>query len=264
MENKRILVITAHADDAEFFAGATLAKFVSLGYEIEEIITTDNGRGSFELGEAELVNQSRATEAEQAAKIFGKTKVHFLGYPDGFLGDTPLNVLREQYMLHIRRFCPQILFTFDPWAPYETHPDHRHVGMAAVEACGFAHLPLYHPEHIKEGFKPHMTIEQYLFAKDSERCNHIVDVTGFLEKKIEALCAHESQMKMTIDDFRMALEATGTYQGLLPILDRDNFRQAMSIIIPEWAKSIGAKGGFESGEEFRYTRVDDIFKMTEE
>ena len=35
MNDKKILVITAHADDEEFFAGGTLAKFAAEGWEIE-------------------------------------------------------------------------------------------------------------------------------------------------------------------------------------------------------------------------------------
>lgn len=261
MNQKRILVITAHADDAEFFAGGTLARFASEGGLIEEIITTDNGRGSFDLDQATLVEQSRKVEARNAADVIGKSDVFFLAYPDGFLGDTPINVLREQYMRHIRRMKPDILMTFDPWAPFEPHPDHRQVAFAAVEAVSFAHMPLFHPEHIDEGFKPHLTPERYYFAKEGAYCNKIVDVSDFIEKKIDALCAHESQMKLTMDDLRMSLEATGTYEGMLSLLDRDNYRPALEMMITTWAGSIGQSAGFEFGEEFRYERVDDIFSI---
>jgi LmbE family N-acetylglucosaminyl deacetylase len=261
MDPKRILVITAHADDAEFFAGATLAKFAAKGAVIEEVITTDNGRGSFELSSTLLVEQSRQIEAIDAAKVIGKSDVYFLGYPDGFCGDTPVNELREIFMRHIRRFRPDILFTFDPWAPYETHPDHRQVAMAAVEAMGFAHLPLYHPEHFDQGLQPHLTIESYLFAKNGERCNHVEDVSDFIDKKIDSLCAHESQIKMMIDDFKLTLDATGGHKGLLPLLDRNNFRPALEMMIRAWAESVGKPAGFEYAEEFRYVRADDIFKI---
>ena len=51
---KRVLVLSAHADDAEFFAGGTLIKMARNGAEITEVIATDNGRGSFELPSTEL------------------------------------------------------------------------------------------------------------------------------------------------------------------------------------------------------------------
>jgi LmbE family N-acetylglucosaminyl deacetylase len=264
MSGKRILVITAHADDAEFFAGGTLAKFAEEGAVIEEIITTDNGRGSFELDAVTLVEQSRKVEAEAAARVLGKSAIQFLGYPDGFLGDTPINELREIFMRHIRRFKPDILFTFDPWAPFESHPDHRQVAMAAIEAVGFAHLPLYHPEHKEEGLKPHMTAENYLFAKNSQYCNTIVDIGQTIDKKIEALCAHDSQMRMTIDDLKMSVERMGRFTGFLPMLDRDNYRPALEMMIRTWAQSVAAEKEFEFGEEFRHECVDDLLAAATE
>ena len=264
MSGKRLLLFTAHADDAEFFAGGTLAKFASEGWDIQEVITTDNGRGSFELDASTLVTQSREQEARDAAKIIGKSEIFFLEYPDGFLGDTPINVLREQFMRHIRRFKPTVVMTFDPWAPFESHPDHRHVAMAACEAIAFAPMPLFHPEHKDDGLDPHVVAETYYFAKNSERCDKVVDITPFLPKKIEALCAHDSQMKMMIDDLRLSLLATGTFEPLLAMLDRDNYRPALEMMIRAWAGIVGKKGGFEFGEEFRYERADDLMKMLEE
>ena len=43
---KRVLVIVAHADDMEFMAGGTIAKMAGLGYEIREVIATNNERGT--------------------------------------------------------------------------------------------------------------------------------------------------------------------------------------------------------------------------
>jgi len=259
MNQGNVLLFTAHADDAEFFAGGTIAKLVAEGYDVYEVITTNNERGSFELDRQTLIADSRDREAHEAAKVLGKKEIYFLEYPDGFLGDTPLNELREKFMKFVRRLQPSIVMTFDPWAPYESHPDHRAVGMAAVEATGFAHLPLYHPEHLEEGLKPHMTPECYYFAKNGERCNKIVDITDFIDKKIDALCAHDSQMKMTIDDMRMSLEVTGKDLDKLVMLDRENYRPVLEMGIRAWAEQVGAKAGFQYGEEFRYEAAGDLF-----
>ena len=254
-----VLLLTAHADDAEFFAGGTIAKFVAEGFRVVEVIATDNGRGSFELDSTTLVAQSRHIEAEAAARASGKEKVHFLEYPDGFLNETPQNVLRERYIRFIRQYRPRILMSFDPWAPFEPHPDHRHVATAAVEAVSFSHMPLFHPEHRKEGLLPHLVPERYWFAKNGERCNRVVDVGAYLDRKVEALCAHDSQMKMTIDDLRMSIEATGLHSELLGILDRENYRPAIGMYMKIWAQNVGKKGGCELGEEFRYDHAAALF-----
>lgn len=258
--NGPVLVFTAHADDAEFFAGGTIARLAAEGREVYEVIATDNGRGSFELAATELVTQSRDIEAREAAGILGKKDVFFLGYPDGFLDDTPKNILREQFMRFVRRIRPSTVITFDPWAPYESHPDHRAVAFAAVEAVGFANLPLYHPEHRDEGLAPHMTAETYYFAKNPTNTNRVVDISPYIEKKIDALCAQPSQMRLIIQDLRMSLEVTGDAPEYLAMLDPDNYRPVLDMFIRSWAAETGAEKGYEYGEVFRYERQGDLIR----
>jgi len=248
---KVALLLVAHADDTEFFAGGTVARLVAEGYAVTEVIATDNARGSFELDSATLVQQSREVEARRAAAVIGKKDLVFLGYPDGFLCETPHTVLREQLIRAIRRVRPRVVLTFDPWAPFEPHPDHRAVAMAAVEAVAFAHMPLFHPEHRAVGLEPHLVAERLYFAKNGAHADHVVDVTAFIDTKIEALCAHDSQMKLTVDDLRLSLQTTGQSPELLPLLDRDNYRPALDAMIRAWAARIGGKAGFQYGEEFR-------------
>jgi LmbE family N-acetylglucosaminyl deacetylase len=249
--DKVALLLVAHADDTEFFAGATVAKLVAEGWAVTEVIATDNSRGSFELDAATLVTQSREVEARKAAAVLGKQELIFLGYPDGFLCDTPHTVLREHLIRLVRRVRPSLLLTFDPWAPFEPHPDHRAVAMAAVEAVGFAHMPLFHPEHRSSGLEPHLVAERLYFAKHGAHADHVVDVSAFIDQKIEALCAHDSQMKLTVDDLRLGLQATGQGAHLLPLLDRDHYRPALDALIRAWAAKVGARKGYQFGEEFR-------------
>jgi LmbE family N-acetylglucosaminyl deacetylase len=254
-----VLIFSAHADDAEFFAGGTIAKFVSEGRDVYEVITTNNERGSFELDAKTLISASRDKEAREAARILGKKEVFFLEYPDGFLADYPVNEIREKFMRFVRMLKPATVMTFDAWAAFEPHPDHRMVATAAMEAVGFAHMPLFHPEHLKDGLAPHLVPEIYHFAKDSERVNKYVDISPYIDTKLEALCAHESQMKSTIDDVKMSLIASGKKAEDLAFLDRDNYRPLMDIYIRKWAQDVGAKAGMEYAEEFRYERAGELF-----
>ncbi len=251
MGKKVLLLLVAHADDTEFLAGGTVARFVDEGWEVYEVITTDNARGTFELSSDDMIPLSRI-EARGAAQVLGKKDVMFLDYPDGFLSDTPLNVLRERFMRIIRRLKPRAVMTFDPWAPFETHQDHRQVALAAVEACSFAHMPLFHPEHLDDGLPPHLVAEQYLFAKQPEHVNKIIDITDYIDKKIDALCCHDSQMKLTIDDLKMSLQASGAEQEVLGLLDRDNYRPGIEMMLKAHCAEIGKKAGFEYGEQFRH------------
>ncbi|HDH97304.1 MAG TPA: PIG-L family deacetylase [Proteobacteria bacterium] len=255
-----VLIFSAHADDAEFFCGGTIAKLASKGYDVYEVITTNNERGSYELDSATLVSQSRDKEAREAARILGKKDVFFLEYPDGFLADYPINEIREKFIRFIRRLKPRIVFTFDPWAPNEPHPDHRVVATAAMEAVSFAQMPLFHPEHKDEGLQPHLVTEIYYFAKDPVRANKVVDIGEFIDKKIDALCAHDSQMKLMIDDITLTMKALGMDPEKVALLDRDNYRPAVEMFIRAWANKVGAKAGVEYGEEFRYEQAGELIR----
>ncbi len=251
MGEKVILILVAHADDTEFLAGGTIAKFASQGWEIYEVITTDNQRGSYELDSQTLVKQSEE-EAKKAGEILGKKEVIFLRYPDGMLSDYPLNELREKFIRLIRQYQPKIVFTFDPWAPFEPHPDHRMVAMAAVEAVSFAQNPKFHPEHLDEGLKPHQVAECYYFAKAPVYADTVIDITDFIDQKIQALCAHDSQMKLTIDEMKLALEATGVAPNLAKTLDRNNYQGVIDLMVKMYAEQVGKKAGYKYGEEFRH------------
>jgi LmbE family N-acetylglucosaminyl deacetylase len=256
---KTLLLLTAHADDAEFFAGGTILRAVAEGWTVHEVIATDNGKGSFELPTADLVAASRDREEAAVAKFVGKASVAFLGYPDGDMAAVPPLVLRGQFMRAIRRLRPDRVMTFDPYAPFEPHPDHRAVAWAAVEAVSFSHMPLFYPEHADEGLKPHLVPDRWYFAKSDERFNHFVDVSAHLEGKIQSLLLHESQMKMTVDDIRMSLLATGTHPELLPLLDRDNPEPLLRALIPVWAARTGEAAGLAAAEGFRRESAGDLF-----
>ena len=49
-----VLALTAHPDDAEFFAGGTLAGMIAAGARAHILVATDGRRGSFEHGSSEL------------------------------------------------------------------------------------------------------------------------------------------------------------------------------------------------------------------
>ena len=254
MSNQTMLILVAHADDTEFLAGGTVAKFAAEGWEIIEVIATNNERGSFELDRERLIRDSEK-EAREAARVLGKKDVIFLGYPDGNLGDTPINALREKFIRLIRQYRPRMVMTFDPWAPFEPHPDHRQVAWAAVEAVMFSHMPLFYPEHKKDGLQPHQVAEVYYFAKETSLANKAFDITAFVDKKIDALCAHDSQMKLTIDELKMSLETLDAKPELSQGLDRNNYKGLLTLMVKAWFGEVGKKHGVPFAEEFRYERA---------
>lgn len=161
------------------------------------MIATNNERGTLEPGwSAQFTADARREEARRGAQVLGvNPEIEFLGYEDGRLSETPLNELRERCMRAIRRHKPDVLFTWDPYTPYEEHQDHRAVAWAATEASSFSHFPLYHPEHRDDGLEPHYVGERYYFAKSPRDVNKAVDISDYIDRKIDALCEHVCQME---------------------------------------------------------------------
>ncbi len=260
MPDKSVLVIVAHADDMEFMAGGTIARLANLGYSIREVIATNNERGTLHPEwSAQFTADARREEARGGARVLGvNPDIEFLGYEDGRLSETPLNELRERCMRAIRRHKPDILFTWDPFTPYEEHQDHRAVAMAATEAASFSHFPLYHPEHRDDGLEPHYVGELYFFAKTPRDVNKTVDISDYIERKIDALCEHASQMEMTVMDLQTQLAASGLEIPFLRDADPKHFRPVIEAQIKTWAASVGRREGFAYAEEFRRVRYRGI------
>lgn len=188
---KKIMVIFAHPDDAEFMCGGTVAKLVRDGNEVVYVSATDGNRGMHNTDVTpEMMTEVRRLEMLAAAEVLGVKEVVFLGYEDGRLKE--VQSLVGDFMRAIRKFRPDILLTFDAWRPYELHPDHRTVGYAAAEAGYLADSPWYYPEHTVEKLEPHKPQAVYLFAPGDP--NYWVDIGDTIELKIEAIKCHVSQV----------------------------------------------------------------------
>lgn len=257
---KRVLVFEAHGDDMEFFAGGTIAKFCALGHEVTLVVATDNDKGSFELS-AEEMRAVRDREVNGAAEVLGIKRVIPLGYSDGDLAyQAPPQVLRGQFMQVIREVRPDIVFAWDPFAPYEGHPDHRAVATAANEAASFAHFPLFYPEQLRAGLQPHYVSEQWYFAKSPRDQNKWVDIDSFIDCKIEALCRHEAQMVLTVMDMQIALHASGLDAPWLSALDPHDYADTIARRMRAAAKATAQQAGLACGhaEGFRRVRFNGI------
>ena len=245
----------------EFTCAGTIAKFTDLGHEATLVVATDNDKGSFEMT-ADDLRAARDREIHAGAKVLGIGKVVCLGYSDSELREqVSLGQLRARFMQIIREVRADIMFTWDPFTPYEGHPDHRHVAMAAHEAAAFAHFPLYEPGQIAGGLEPKFVGEQWYFAKAPRDRNKYVDVTDTIDRKIEALCCHTSQMVLTVRDMQFALEASGLDVPWLAALDPHDYRDVIDKQIRATARAVGREAGFEYAEGFRRTRYSGIERL---
>ncbi|HEX6903886.1 MAG TPA: PIG-L deacetylase family protein [Thermoanaerobaculia bacterium] len=194
---RRALVVAAHPDDPEFLFGATVAKLVADGGEVSYVVCSDGANGSRDpaIPRQDLASV-RSEEQRQAATALGVRDVVFLGFPDGLLA--PTAELRAAIARQIRFFKPDLVITHFPRRVLEipieaSHPDHIAVGEATLAAVfPDAANARAHPELLAAGLAPHRVKEVWIPAY--ERADHFVDATGFMEKKIQAICCHASQV----------------------------------------------------------------------
>lgn len=180
-----ILAIGAHPDDVELGCGATLAKEVSRGKKVGIIDLTRGELGT--RGTAE----TRDEEAFNAAKILGVQTRTNMQFADGFF----INDKKHQIEIikMIRYYRPEIVICN---AIEDRHIDHAKGSQLVSDACFLSGLLKIDTKHENEDnwqepWRP-KTIYHYIQWKDLKP-DLAVDVTGFMDKKMEAVLAYKTQ-----------------------------------------------------------------------
>lgn len=229
----RFMVIAAHPDDADFGPAATAARWIDAGSQGWLVCCTSGDQGG-EDPDADPLALAALREDEQraAARIIGYAGVSFLHQPDGALANDL--ALRELLVREIRTFRPDAVLATDPETLFYrdggvNHTDHRAAGLAAVDAVyPAARNPMAFPNLARSGLAAHRVRRLYLFW--SERNNAWIDVTATLDRRLDALRAHGSQI-------------------------RD--MEALAGRIRGWAAEEGRAIGSPAAEAFRVVVIDD-------
>ena len=226
---ERVLVITAHPDDVDFGWAGSIAVMTDMGIAVTYCIVTDGDAGGAETGipRAEMA-ALRHDEQRAAAKVVGVDDVRFLGYPDGRV--EPTLALRCDLARVIRQVRPNRVMTQSPERVFEriyaSHPDHLAVGEAALCAVyPDARNRWAHPELEAEGLEPWTADEVWLGPVTA---THYIEMTSAIDRKVEALLSHKSQLPDP--------EATGK-------------------MVREWAASNASAAGLPEGSYAEAVRV---------
>lgn len=207
---EKVLAIYAHPDDAEFFAGGTIARWAAEGAHITLVLVTsgDKGTSNRDLSWQELRNL-REAETRAAAEQLGIQKVIFMRWRDGEL--QPGMAMRRAFVRFIRMIQPDTILSSDPNTRSRNdrrinHPDHWIVAsevMNAVYPAARDHLNF--PELLQdEGLEPHIT--PHLYMALSHEPNVRINTTAYQEHKFKALIEHRSQVGEDLVKLRERLE----------------------------------------------------------
>lgn len=217
-EHRKVLVVVAHPDDAEFGCGASLAKWAREGREVRLLLCTNGDKGTSDRSlTSPQIAAIRAVEAAEAGKALGLVGVDILGHPDGFLQETV--ELQEKVVRAIRTFQPDVVVCQDPTrriGGVAQHRDHRVAGSITLDSVYPAARDfLNFPEHLAEGIEPWKVAEVWITG--AEHPDVFVDVSETIDAKIESLRCHKSQigdMDAIATRLREGVETVGKAAGL--------------------------------------------------
>ena len=180
-----ILVFGAHPDDAELGAGATIAKEISKGKKVGIVDLTRGELGT--RGSAEI----RDAEAAASAKILGISVRENMEFADGFFVNDKEHQL--ELIKIIRKYRPEIVLCN---AVDDRHIDHGKGSKLVSDACFLSGLvkidtKMDGDDEWQDAWRPKV-VYHYIQWKNLEP-DFVVDVSGFIDTKIDAIKAYGSQ-----------------------------------------------------------------------
>ncbi|MEM6964625.1 MAG: bacillithiol biosynthesis deacetylase BshB1 [Bacteroidota bacterium] len=178
-----ILAIGVHPDDVELGCAGTLLKHIDLGKKVGILDLTQGELGT--RGSAPL----RLEEAEKARKTMGALVRDNLKMKDGFFQHTSENLIKIATV--VRHYQPEIILAN---AIKDRHPDHARAAKLTANACfvaGLAKVKTTYQGKQQDRWRPQAV---YHYIQDySLQPDFAIDITGYMDKKIECVLCFDSQ-----------------------------------------------------------------------
>lgn len=185
MKNK-ILIIAPHADDEVLGVGGTMARFAAEGAEVYVIIATQGYPPDYPEELSKIVREQGLV----ANRLLGVKKTQFLPLPAANLDSVPYRDINHQLVEAIHSIQPEVLYI-----PFngDLHVDHQIIFLSALVAARpnriNAPSRIYAYETLSE------TNWNAPYLTPSFVPNVFVDISGYLEMKIQAMELYASQLK---------------------------------------------------------------------
>jgi N-acetylglucosamine malate deacetylase 1 len=202
---KRLLVIAPHPDDEVLGVGGTMARYAEAGAEVSVLIITKTYPHLFvEQHDIRVREETKAAHA-----ILGITNTLYLEFPAAELDKVAHREMNAEVGRIVRELRPDALFL--PFTG-DIHQDHQSVFNSALVAarpiddCPVKRIYAYetlsetnwNAPYLTPGFLP----------------NVFVEITGQLERKLQAMQAYASQVKAPPHERSVeALRALATLRG---------------------------------------------------
>lgn len=181
-----LLIIAPHADDEILGVGGTIAKYVDDGHKVYVCIVTSGHPTMF----PESCLKELRREVSRVHEFLGIENTFFLEFPAVLLKEVPMPELNAKLLKLINDLEPNMVFL-----PHygDMHSDHRIVSSAAMVGLrpinSHKVLEIYSYETLSE------TEWNIPSVKNVFLPNTWVDITKYLDKKLEAMGMYATQIK---------------------------------------------------------------------
>ncbi|MBI4383436.1 MAG: PIG-L family deacetylase [Nitrospinae bacterium] len=188
---EKVVIFSPHCDDESLGCGGTLYKHHRQGHAIDAIFMTDGSMCDSQSEIREIV-EIRKEEARKASEVLGIGRCIFLDYPDRRLKATPQAI--DQVTDLLQKSRPDLVYL-----PFylDNHPDHMATAIICLEAIRRRPVRSVFFYEIWTAMIP----------------NHLVDIGGAMDKKLEAIRVYRSQKG--IDEFAEKTRSLNHYRSLL-------------------------------------------------
>ncbi len=182
----KVLIIAVHPDDETLGCGGTLLKHKAHGDEIHWVIATD-----IKVSESftkEFI-ETRENEIKEVEKLYNFNSVHRLGLSTMRVDEYSMSELIAKISTVVNEVKPNIIYL-----PFkgDVHSDHRHIFNAAYSCTKSFRYPFVKKIYMVE------TLSETEFApstkEDSFIPNVFVDISNFMDKKLEIMNVFKSEM----------------------------------------------------------------------
>jgi LmbE family N-acetylglucosaminyl deacetylase len=200
-----VVVIFAHPDEGEIYAGGITALYTSMGHRVKFMSLTNGDAGHYAMKPADLAKR-RLGEAMEAKEILGVAEYEVLDYHDKFLKNT--GEVQEKVIRSIQGWNADIVFTYYP--AEGGHPDNMTAGWIVRDAA----------PRLKMEKKPvFIYIRDFHTTKFSNIPDFAVSIDKVWEKKLASCAAHRTQVE----------EAIPYKMGILEEVKKDKGKQRQLI-----------------------------------
>jgi LmbE family N-acetylglucosaminyl deacetylase len=254
---KVLLAVQAHSDDVPLDYGGTVAKLMDEGYTGYLLRTSDDSSGDYEGNKQDSAN---------IARFYGMEKAYDFLYPHHRMDSIQIQDFKARMIFLIRLLKVDTIIGYDPWEHYEENPDHIASAQAVEAARWMAGMDTDYPEHLDAGLEPYSPNECYYFSRVPKRVNRVVDISNYIDKKVQACMLNVTKGPAGRGEGRKLMERLAMDGKKLPILGDDektadfNYVKHFVLDIDAWRlnfsefsnKEIGMPYGLEWAEHFHY------------